>query len=87
MIVHFHKHFEKMRAKLSVREQERCDERIALFISEPFNPLLYNHQLNGKYHGYRSIRIGGDLFAVYKNINEENVVFVRVGTHHEIHGT
>lgn len=81
----FHRRFEKSYGKLSAREKERCNERLRLFMREPFHRLLYNHPLKGKYEGYRSISIGGDLRAVYKELRTNVVVFTHIGTHAELY--
>ena len=86
MIIHFHTRFVKMRAKLSASVKEQCDVRIELFVHEPFNPALYNHALTGKYAGYRSINVTGSYRAHFKVIGENDVVFVRVGTHPQLYG-
>jgi len=86
MTIHFHTRFVKMRAKLSASVQEQCDARIELFVHEPLNPVLYNHALTGKYAGYRSINVTGSYRAHFKVIGENDVVFVRVGTHPQLYG-
>ncbi len=83
----YHRRFEKRYMKFNARERERCDERLRLFAREPFHPLLYNHPLKGRYEGYRSISIGGDLRAVYKDIAENAVLFTHIGTHPELYGS
>ncbi|PIP31366.1 hypothetical protein COX24_04015 [bacterium (Candidatus Gribaldobacteria) CG23_combo_of_CG06-09_8_20_14_all_37_87_8] len=47
--------------------------------------MLNNHPLRGNYVDYRSINITGDLRAVFKLINENEAIFVRVGTHSELY--
>lgn len=81
MNVLFHKHFEKQLRKLNKRQRQQVKERLAFFLTAPFHPLLNNHSLQGKYRGYRSISIGGDLRAIYKLADTNTSVFVVVGTH------
>ena len=59
MIAVFHRHFDKQYAKLSKSVQRRFEERLAIFVRVPFDPLLHNHALAGKFQGYRSIDITG----------------------------
>ena len=73
-------------AKLRLNEKRRCDERIQIFIWDPFDSVLHNHALGGKWSGYRSINIGGDLRAIYEPIDAEMAFFVRLGTHSELFG-
>lgn len=81
MIFLFHKHFEKQLRKLSKRQRERVKEQLTFFLEDPFHPLLNNHSLQGKYQGYRSISIEGDLRAIYKLSDSVTSIFVAIGTH------
>jgi len=85
MIVRFHKNFKRRYKKLRKKEQARCDERIELFVRDPFNPLLNNHALSGEYKNYRSINIGGDLRAIYELISQDVTFFITLGTHPELY--
>lgn len=57
--------------------------------SSPLPTEYLDHSLNGKWEGYRECHIGGDFLLIYKlnggGANEE-VVFVRTGTHSELFG-
>ena len=85
MKISFHKNFNKYFHKLSTKEKEKTKGHLAFFSQYPFNPLLNNHPLRGNYVDYRSINITGDLRAVFKLINENEAIFVRVGTHSELY--
>ena len=50
-------------------------------MSDPFFPILQNHQLHGGWEGYGSINIGGDLRAIYYYENKDTVKFVNIDTH------
>ena len=80
-----HREFKKQFKKLRAAEKRRFRERRDLFFENEFHPLLENHPLRGKYKGYRSIHIGGDLRVVYRKIGRETVLFVRIGTHSELY--
>ncbi len=81
MKIYFHKNFEKQFKKLRQNEKKKLRARLELFLENPFNPLLNNHSLRGKYTDYRSINITGDLRAVYKYLNDNEAIFVAVDTH------
>ena len=81
MTIRFHKEFEKQFQKLRKNQKTKVKERLAIFLDDPFAPLLNNHPLQGAYRGYRSINIGGDLRAVYRLIASDTAVFVTVGKH------
>ena len=87
MMFRTHPVFNKMYAKLRAGEKRRFQERLILFLEQSFNPLLRVHQLHGKYDGYWSINIGGDLRALYKYETSGMVVFAKIGTHHELFGS
>ena len=66
-------------------EKEKFKNRLMLFGQDEFNPILNNHPLKGKYQGYRSINVTGDLRAIYKR--ETNVaIFVIIGSHSRLYG-
>lgn len=80
-----HRDFKKQFKKLRPREKRRFIERRNLFLENEFHPILQNHPLQGKYAGYRSIHIGGDLRVVYRKLDPETAVFVKIGTHSELY--
>lgn len=77
----FHRQFRKHLEKLNRKQQQRVQERLHIFLDDPFHPLLNNHPLKGKYLDYRSINITGDLRAVYKSVSEDECIFVALDTH------
>lgn len=81
----FHSHFIKSYKKLSAKLKSAVDSRLLLFSKDPFLPELHNHSLIGKYKGYRSINITGDYRALYKEIAEDEVIFVLLGTHAQLY--
>ncbi len=84
MIVHLHKNFEKQYKKLKKSEKDKFKERINIFLTDEFNPILNNHPLKGKYQSYRSINVTGDLRAIYKK--EENLaIFVAIDLHSNLY--
>jgi addiction module RelE/StbE family toxin len=85
MKIVLHRDFERRYKKLKASEQRRVKERLALFLSDEFNPILNNHPLRGKYNGYRSINIAGDLRAIYKFQSPDIRIFVTLGTHHALY--
>ena len=81
MKIFTHGDFDKAYVKLRDGEKSRFKERRSMFLNDPFYPILNNHALKGKYVGYRSINIGGDLRAVFKMLDEETAVFMDIDTH------
>ena len=64
--------------------RNRFKERRDIFLEDEFNPVLNNHSLRGKYQGYRSINITGDIRVIYKK-EREIVIFVTIGNHSELY--
>jgi addiction module RelE/StbE family toxin len=87
MKVSFHKNFEKQYIKLSQKLREQFKKRRDIFIGDPHSPILHNHPLQAEFAGYRSINITGDYRAIYKELGSDSVVFVKIGTHHELFGS
>lgn len=81
MTILFHRNFEKQYKKLHNKLQERVKERLALFLMDEFDPLLNNHPLQGRYAGYRSINIAGDIRALYKFYKPTIRIFIAIDTH------
>ncbi len=85
MKIVFHKNFDKQYSKLRVSEKEQFKEKRDIFLKEEFNPILHNHSLKGKYKGYRSINISGDLRAVYKYLKQDTIIFVAIDSHSNLY--
>jgi len=85
MGIRFHRRFVKAYNSLSNKQQEAFDKRYKIFSTDPFDPMLRNHTLKGKYENCRSINITGDMCAVY-TIRGGVVVFLTLGTHAELYG-
>jgi len=84
MIIVYHKNFIKNYKKQSQKIQEKFKKRQLLFERNEYNPILNNHPLKGKWMGYRSINVTGDVRAVYKLYNE-NAIFVAIDSHSNLY--
>ena len=85
MIITYHKNFTKKYKRLSTKQKTKFEERLILFESDEFHPVLNNHALAGKYKGYRSINIAGDLRAVFMRAKKE-IIFVAIDSHSNLYG-
>ena len=85
MKVILHKRFEKQYAKLRLAEKERFKTRRNVFLRNPFDPILNNHGLSGKYQGCNSINITGDLRAVYMMFDSQTAFFIAIGSHSQLY--
>lgn len=85
MKIFFQKSFEKRYKSLPDKIKTKVKEKNILFGRDSFNPLLNNHALHGKYMGYRSIDITGDIRAIYKFLDKDTVLFVDIGAHSKLY--
>ncbi|OGH39088.1 MAG: hypothetical protein A3B44_03250 [Candidatus Levybacteria bacterium RIFCSPLOWO2_01_FULL_38_21] len=85
MKIRVHKKFIKGYNKLTTSQQKKFKERRNLFIGDEFNPILNNHALTGKYQGFRSINISGDLRAIFRR-ERDSVLFVALDKHSNLYG-
>ncbi len=86
MIVKYTSTFKKQYKKLPKKFQRQFAERLLLFEEDQTNPKLRVHPLKGKYAGYWSINVSGDLRALYRKKGEEIVIFALIGTHSQLYG-
>ena len=86
MIIRFHRNFERQIKKLATNGQVKLKKKLIIFMADEFNPILNNHPLKGKYKGYRSINIAGNLRAVYKRDPNNNcAIFIAIGSHNKLY--
>lgn len=85
MKVSFSNDFKKKLRKCSKPIAEAFYDRIRMFMQNPNARSLNNHYLNGKYDGYKSINISGDIRAVYKLIEKELAYFVDIDNHSNLY--
>ena len=84
MQIDFHNNFRKQYKKLSLKTQDKFDERLIKFKDSPLIPELNNHALHGKYEGCRSINVTGDFRAIYE-VREKGVRFLDIDTHSNLY--
>lgn len=81
----YHKDFIKDFKKLPKKIKEKFKERQVLFEKDEFNPALNNHALKGKWLGYRSMNVTGDVRAIFKR-DSESALFVAIDSHSNLYG-
>lgn len=84
MIIQTTRTFDKQFIKQSPKIQKQFKDRVSLFMIEPFDRKLRNHPLKGKYLGYRSIDITGDIRALFK-VQADIIIFGFIGSHSELY--
>jgi len=85
MIIQTTKKFDKQFVKLDAKNKQKFKTRIVLFKNNPFDITLRNHALKGKYLGYRSIDITGDIRALYTVKGDIVIIFGFIGTHSQLY--
>ena len=87
MNIKYSKTFAKQMQKAPKSIQDAFCERLTMFLHSPFDPILHNHALKGKFLGRRSINISGDWRAIFSVQKEDDMIeFVLLGTHSELYG-
>ncbi len=86
MIIQYLPKFKKQYKKLPIKFQKKFDERLELFLSDPTSPQLRVHPLKGKFSGYWSMNINGDIRALYIIRGESIIIFALIGSHSEFYG-
>ncbi|MBL8512623.1 MAG: type II toxin-antitoxin system YafQ family toxin [Betaproteobacteria bacterium] len=84
------KAFKKDWARISASgryDLHRLKEAMLLLIANgtPLGPEWLDHPLKGEWADHRECHIGGDFLLIYL-LQDEQIVFVRAGTHSELFG-
>ncbi len=85
MVIKTTKGFDKQYAKVNIKIKTAFKNRINLFKANPFDTSLRNHSLKGRYLGYRSIDITGDVRALYTTQGDTIIIFGFIGTHSQLY--
>jgi len=85
MVIETTKAFDKQYAKLNLKVKFSFKRRVTLFKANPFDISLRNHALKGKYLGFRSIDITGDVRALYTTQGDTIIIFGFIGTHSQLY--
>ena len=86
MTIKYSKRFRKQFQKRRSNEQDRFWDRLEIFKIDPHAKELNHHMLTGKYSGFHSISVGGDLRALYYEIDGDIILFDLIGTHSQLYG-
>jgi mRNA-degrading endonuclease YafQ of YafQ-DinJ toxin-antitoxin module len=81
MVIETTKAFDKQYAKLNLKVKTSFKRRVELFKVNPFDISLRNHALKGKYLGYRSIDVTGDVRALYTTQGDTIIIFGFLAMH------
>lgn len=84
MKIVFRKHFVKKLHKLDPKVKVAFEERLNIFRLNKFDQILYNHFVDKRYPGCRSINITGNYRVIFKDFGEL-IYFIKIGTHSELY--
>jgi addiction module RelE/StbE family toxin len=79
------KKFDKNFSKFPKKLKDQFIEKIQIFIRNPFDEILNNHALSGKYKGCRSINMTGDIRIIYEVTESGMAYFIKIGSHSELY--
>lgn len=85
MVIENTKTFDKQYSKINLKVKLSFKRRITVFKTNPFEVSLRNHALKGKYLGFRSIDIIGDVRALYTTQGDTIIIFGFIGTHSQLY--
>ena len=83
--VSFARKFVKQFRRLPAKNQQQFKNRLDFFLNDQHHRSLRRHPLKGKYAGYHSIDISGDLRALFRYQAENSVVFSLIGMHSQFY--
>lgn len=81
----FHKDFKKDFKKLPQNTRAKFSERFILFLKNPAEPILRDHSLIGFLQGRRAFSVGGDIRVVYRHLDNNTVLLLRIGSHNQVY--
>jgi mRNA-degrading endonuclease YafQ of YafQ-DinJ toxin-antitoxin module len=85
MVIETTKGFDKQHSKLNLKVKVAFKRRVTLFKANPFDLTLRNHALKGKYLGFRSIDVTGDVRALYTTQGDTVIIFGFIGTDSQLY--
>lgn len=86
MQIEYSKNFIKEFKKCPDSIKKAFKQRLQIFLVDPHQQILNNHNLTGKLKNYRSINISGDWRAIFQLIDTGKIVyFIAIGTHSKLY--
>ncbi len=82
--IDYSRRFDKELRKAPLKIKIAFKNRREIFNQDSFHPQLNNHQLTGKYKGFKSVNITGDWRAIYSERNGV-IIFELLGTHSQLY--
>ncbi len=71
--------------KNQVATQQLFNEKVAVFLQDPYNHKLRTHKLKGILKDFYSFSIDYDLRVIFYFASENEVIFENIGSHDEVY--
>lgn len=84
MNIRFHRNFKKALKKQPGSIQIKFKNKFKTFENDQFHYSLNNHALTGKFTGWRSFNITGDIRVHYQESGDE-IILMNIGSHSELY--
>lgn len=81
----YHKNFKKDYKKLTKAVQGSFRDRFILFLRNPQDLTLKDHALKGLLNGKRAFSVTGDVRVIYRFIDKDTLILLRIGTHNQVY--
>lgn len=86
MHIIFSKRFKKRHCRLDLDMQNKFRQRLELYLLDRDNIILNVHQLKGKFIGYYSLNVTGDVRLIFRYLSDSNAIFLfDIGSHSELY--
>ena len=84
--IEFSQRFVKSLKKSPRKVKIAFRSRLEIFLTDKYHPILNNHSLVGKYKNQRSINITGDWRAIFRELDDGEVIYFDfIGTHSQLY--
>ena len=84
MQIRFHQKFKKALKKQPTKIQKKFFEKMAIFVDDQFHYSLNSHALSGKFIGWRSFNVTGDIRVHYEEAGEV-IILMNIGSHSDLY--
>ncbi|OGJ51123.1 hypothetical protein A2335_02245 [Candidatus Peregrinibacteria bacterium RIFOXYB2_FULL_32_7] len=81
----YHKDFQKDFKKLSRNFRLLFNKKFLIFVENPDCVFLKDHALKGRLEGRRAFSATGDIRVVYRYVEEDIVMLLRIGSHNQVY--
>lgn len=81
MFILYTPHFKREAKRIPLSLRATIEERINLFMTDPFHSSLKAHKLSGKLQDYWAFSIDYRIRIIYKFVDKKTAIFHSIGDH------